>query len=201
MPELVTFDGAAKLIICEPGVTEIDVEADVYSAWKRWMTLSDNAKWPIAMRTVGGDPLSDTKDLGATFFLLNDWRIRPQEADHWLTVNGNLYTDPSGFSPFVSTLGAWTVTISMAVSNLSDASVIEVDPGVAADALFDDENIEVGMTFRQAMRLIAAAVGGKVSGAATSTVTFRSAVADDVDRIVAEVDGAGNRTAISTALD
>jgi len=126
MTDLVAFDGAAKLIIVSVGVTEIDVEADVYSAWKRWMLLSDNSKWPIAMRTVGGDPLSETKTLGATFFLLNSWRIRPQEADHWLTVNGNLYTDPAGASPFVSTLGAFTVTISMVVSNLSDASLAQM---------------------------------------------------------------------------
>ena len=120
MPDVVTFDGAAKLIIIDFGITEIDVERDLYSAWKRWVVLGDNAKWPVAMRTVGGDPLSETKALGATFFLLNGWRIRPHEADHWLTVSGNLYTDPAGSSPFVPVVGLYTVTISMVVSNLSD---------------------------------------------------------------------------------
>jgi hypothetical protein len=56
--------------------------------------------------------------------------------------------------------------------------------------------IESGLTAEDAMKLIAAATAGKVSGAEGSTVTIRSAVADDKSRIVATVDGDGNRTAI-----
>ena len=200
MAEVVTFDGASKLIVIDYGVTEVDVEADIYSAWKRWMLLGDNAKWPIAMRNVGGDPISDSKALGATFFMLNGWRIRPHEADHWLTVNGNLFTDPAGSSPFVPVLGDYTVTVSMAVSNLTDAEVLAIDGADVIPHIYD-ELIETGMTFRQTMRLLAAAMGGKVSGAAGPTVTFRSAVADDADRIVATVDEDGNRTAVNTSLD
>jgi hypothetical protein len=116
-----TFDGPNRLIVLTPGTTDITVE-DMWSRWIDWMLTSDNSKYLPAMRTVGGDPLSDTKDLGTTFFMLNGWRIRPQEANHWLTIEGNIYTDPSGFSPFVSTLGSYTVTIVMQVSNLSDAT-------------------------------------------------------------------------------
>ncbi len=70
-----------------------------------------------------------------------------------------------------------------------------------ADAILDALNgIEQGLTVREAIRLIAAATAGKVSGAGTATVTFRSAEADDHDRIVATLDGSGNRTAIATDL-
>lgn len=70
-----------------------------------------------------------------------------------------------------------------------------------ADAILDALNgVEQGLTVREAMRLISAAVAGKVSGGGTSTVTFRSAEADDKDRIVATVDASGNRTAITTDL-
>ncbi len=70
-----------------------------------------------------------------------------------------------------------------------------------ADALLDRANaIETGLTPRQAMRLSAAADGGKLSGAATVTNTIRNAVADDKDRIVATVDADGNRTAITYDL-
>jgi hypothetical protein len=65
----------------------------------------------------------------------------------------------------------------------------------------DEEDIETGLTLRQALRLIAAATGGKVSGGGTTTITFASAVADDVSRITATVDNDGNRTAISYDLD
>jgi len=60
--------------------------------------------------------------------------------------------------------------------------------------------VENGMTLQQALRLIAAATAGEVSGAGTSTVSIRSAVADDADRIVATVDGDGNRSAITYDL-
>ena len=41
---------------------------------------------------------------------------------------------------------------------------------------------------------------GKLSGAATTTVVIRNAVADTKDRITATVDEDGNRTAITTDL-
>lgn len=70
-----------------------------------------------------------------------------------------------------------------------------------ADAILDDPNsVEAGLTVRQALRIIAAAVAGEVSGAETSTITFRNAVADDTSRIIATV-SSGNRTAITYDLD
>ncbi len=63
--------------------------------------------------------------------------------------------------------------------------------------LLDDETIEAGLTVREAMRLILAALAGKVSGSPGTTITFRNAVADSKNRIVATVDGDGNRTAIT----
>jgi len=67
--------------------------------------------------------------------------------------------------------------------------------------LLDQEDIETGLTLRQALRLVAAATAGKISGGGTTTVTIRNAVADGADRIVATVDTDGNRTAITYDLD
>ena len=68
-----------------------------------------------------------------------------------------------------------------------------------ADALLDRSNaIETGLTPRGALRLNSAALAGKLSGAAGTTVTIRNSVADSKDRIVATVDSSGNRTAITT---
>ncbi len=70
-----------------------------------------------------------------------------------------------------------------------------------ADALLDRVNgIETGLTPRNSLRLIAAALAGKLTGAATTTVTIRNAEADSKNRIVATVDSNGNRTAITTDL-
>jgi hypothetical protein len=70
-----------------------------------------------------------------------------------------------------------------------------------ADAYLDRANaIETGLTPRNALRLGVAADAGKLSGAATTTVVIRNAVADSKDRITATVDGDGNRTAITVDL-
>jgi len=67
-----------------------------------------------------------------------------------------------------------------------------------ADAHLDRANaIETGLTPRQAQKLTTAALAGKLSGAATATVTIRNAAADSKDRIVATVDANGNRSAIT----
>ncbi len=72
-------------------------------------------------------------------------------------------------------------------------------PNDIADALLDRANaIETGLTPRQAWRLMAAALAGKLSGAATTTVTIRNAVQDSKNRIVATVDADGNRSAVTT---
>ena len=70
-----------------------------------------------------------------------------------------------------------------------------------ADALLDLAGaIEAGVTTRQAIRAMLAATAAKLSGAGTGTETFRNAVADSKDRIVATVDSSGNRTAITYDL-
>ena len=120
-----TFDGLNKLILIDLGTIEFDVE-ELYSRWMDWVSIQDNIKFAQAIRYVGGDAVSDTKNLGITFFLINGWRIRPQEANHTLRVNGNLYTDPSGFSPFVGTVGAYNVMIEMTVSSLVDSSLAQI---------------------------------------------------------------------------
>jgi hypothetical protein len=120
-----TFDGPNKLVVLTSGTTEFDVQ-DLYSRWVDWIASSDNSKYLPAMRAVGGDPISATKNLGATFFMTNGWRVRPQEADHRLTVNGNLYTDPSGFSPFVGTVGAFNIVIELQVSSLVDSALAQM---------------------------------------------------------------------------
>ena len=57
--------------------------------------------------------------------------------------------------------------------------------------------VETSLTMRNALRAMAAALAGKISGAAGTTVTIRNAVADSKNRIVATVDTDGNRSAIT----
>lgn len=57
-------------------------------------------------------------------------------------------------------------------------------------------SVESSYDLKQALRLILSATAGKVSGADTTTITFRN-VGDSKNRIVATVDTDGNRTGIT----
>jgi hypothetical protein len=62
-----------------------------------------------------------------------------------------------------------------------------------------DEVVEGSYTFRQFLRLFAAALGGELSGAATTTIVIRNA-SDSKTVITATVDSDGNRSAMSLDL-
>lgn len=108
----VSFDGPNKLIIADPGTTNLNVSEDIYSAWKAWVATSDNAKYDQALRVVGGEPTVGGNSIAGYFFLMNGWRVRPQEANHSLTVDGILLVEGGG-DPFVNTLGTFNVRINM----------------------------------------------------------------------------------------
>ena len=135
----VTFDGTAKLVIINTGITEVS-SADIYSWWKEWVLISDNAKYLSAFRTTGGDPVSAQVSISAYFFLTNGWKIRSWEGNHTLTVDGNLFVDGGAEFPFVPTIGNWTVLVTLQVSPQSQTvstgvgTVLEV-----ADAVWDDD--------------------------------------------------------------
>ena len=79
-----------------------------------------------------------------------------------------------------------------------DAAAVAADAAnEIADALLDRAaGVETNRTPRQAFRLMLAALAGKLSGAATTTVLVRD-TNDTKDRITATVDANGNRTAVT----
>ena len=62
--------------------------------------------------------------------------------------------------------------------------------------IWDTFAIETGWTGKELMRLFAAVLLGKVSGAGTTTNIFRD-INDNKDRVTATVDSAGNRSAVT----
>jgi hypothetical protein len=64
----------------------------------------------------------------------------------------------------------------------------------AIDAILDDTIGDGTITVRQALRVVLAGMAGKLSGAATTTITLRN-VADTANVVVATVDSDGNRSA------
>ena len=103
-------DGPNLLLIAKPGVVSVDVQTDLYSdAKEHWLATADN-KYNFPLRTVGGDPIGGGKFAGDLYFLQNGWKIRPQEANHELLLDGNLFLDAAEVGGiFVPTLGGYTV--------------------------------------------------------------------------------------------
>lgn len=183
---VVTFNGATKTISVNTGVTSLNVKVDLYSDWKEWLLLSDNAKYEQAFSTVGGDDLGGGLFLGDYYFLENGWKIKPQEGNHVLTVIGNLISRDGG-SPFISTVGNFNVSIRSQYSSLTQTANGGGDPW--------ETELESGWTAKELMRTFASVMAGKVSGAGTATETFRG-INDDKNRVIADVDSNGNRTSI-----
>lgn len=103
----VTFDGPNKLILINEGVTTLNIKEDVYSAWKEWVRVlgdyglhHENAAFLEAISAIGGEP-TPTGAIGSTFFLENDWKIKPYSGSYRLTVNGNLFSS-DGTNPYVA---------------------------------------------------------------------------------------------------
>lgn len=105
----------------------MDLTASGVGNGERHRILANNMKFQQVFGVVGGDPITPTQNLGATFFLENGWRIRPAELNHKLTIVGNLFTREPGQSPFVATIGAYTVNTETRVSSLVDSSVARLD--------------------------------------------------------------------------
>lgn len=169
-----TFDGPNKLVILPPGTVSLGV-GDMYSRWKEWVALGDNLKYRQALRVVGGDPTVGANTISSYFFLMNGWRVRPQEANHILTVKGTLL-DEDGSDPFAATIGLWRVRIVQVVPLL--AETIMVSTGGTA-----------GLTTEQAAMLSALA---KIHGLIPGTplvVSSTTRVAGDISQTIVEQGG------------
>jgi len=94
----VDFNGKNRLITVKNNTQLIDVGADLYSEWKRWVQIGNNSSFAPAFRTFGGDNTSGGQTAPKYFFLMNGWKI---VVDGQYTVfASNLYAD-DGNSPFV----------------------------------------------------------------------------------------------------
>lgn len=129
-----TFDGTNKLIICTSGTTSFTA-LEIYSRWKDWMLLSDNSKYAHAFTSVAGDPISDTQNISPYIFLntTDGWRIRPDEADHSLSISGNLYSVDPDLAMFTPTLGDYTVTIQIDRSAASITTTVSTGSGLSSE--------------------------------------------------------------------
>ena len=124
----ITFNGSSKIITVNPG--EYTVNAiDIYTDWKAWALEAENLKFPLAMKSIGGEPIDLYESLGVTIFLINGWKILPADEDHTLTIQGNIYSDDN--SNYVLSRMGRTITVKLKVSSLTQSQNIESISAIA----------------------------------------------------------------------
>lgn len=109
--------------------------------------------------------------------------------------NANIILSYVGATRVATMTDAWiivpdaTTTIAMTPAQETGADI--------ATALLDLANgVEIGLTLRNTLRLLAAACAGILSGGGTPTEILKNAVANNKNRMTATVDASGNRSAI-----
>lgn len=107
----INFDPSTRRIVLDSAVTSA---AELWSRWSDWAAAGDNAKYLPAFRQVGGDELGSGLSIPPYLFLLNNWRVRPMEANHLLIITGNLFAEGGG-APVVPTLGTYNVSVQYTV--------------------------------------------------------------------------------------
>lgn len=105
-----TINYSSKLFIMDGGETELQIPI-LYSAWKDNVRLTNNIQYDLAMTQKGNDVISGTTVIADYAFLSNGWKIRPDEADHTLSITQGILVTDDESDPFVDTLGAYTVRV------------------------------------------------------------------------------------------
>jgi hypothetical protein len=189
----VWFDGEQRIIQLMDGFTSLNVQKDVYSAWKQWMVIRDFSKWPPALRTVGGDPISATEALGDTYFLTNGWRIRPYVGDYQLDIDGNLYVD-GGTGSVITLPSDSNILTNLKVSSLvsrqiiTEERIVEVVNQSVLDLLNSIETRTIGIdaTTRDT-NVVVHGIDAKVDNL-DSTNSFTNSTLIDVQNTINDVE-------------
>lgn len=121
----------------------------------------------------------------------SDATLPPLGSEHYVTV-----LDMDGIAPQVTAdHGSGSYVRNTEPDNTSIAAILAAVTAVP-DSLLDLEEVETGLTLRQAFRVMAAVLAGRVSGAGSGTETFKAAGVPGTTRVVSTVDNAGNRSSV-----
>ncbi|MDB4575337.1 hypothetical protein N9112_00075 [bacterium] len=90
LDEKLAIDGENRIMRVHPLTTELDIRADVWSAWVRWRDVDDNKRFTLAMRFSGFD-LIPNGNSGLSYFMRNGWKLEVNLATTKIT--GVLYSD------------------------------------------------------------------------------------------------------------
>lgn len=108
----ISFNGATRTITLGAGRTVLGVR-ELWSRWVDWWLTGDNSKYLLAFSQIGGNDIDQAAGtrIPVYLYLLNGWRIRPQEANHTLNVIDGVLLVDGGGDPFLQTLGSYVVRV------------------------------------------------------------------------------------------
>jgi hypothetical protein len=124
----IIFDPINKRIVLDSDYIK---SSEIWSRWVDWISLADNLKYLPAMRQAGGDEIGGGLYTPIYIFLLNDWRVRPREANSDLEIDGNLVVEGGG-TPVVRTLGNYQVNVKYTVPIQAQAITTSATSGLTA---------------------------------------------------------------------
>jgi hypothetical protein len=208
MPLIASIDGPNRdIYLSADTVGALVNPIDIYQEMRAIRRTDESLRqYDIFMSAFGNVPKGGGKFTERYVRLNLGARIIPFDISHQLTITGTIITDDGqeGVACFDRTpLSASTVVDINYVP--PQVEVIQVSSGSGLDASQDAKltevysqlnNIEGVYSHQEVMRILLAAMAGKVTGADGSTIRFRD-LADSLDRIIANVDGNGNRTGIT----
>jgi len=139
----ITIDGPNLLVTLPSaagspnfGTLSVSVQVELYSYWKNWILIGDNAKYPQMFATIGGEELGGGLEAGDYYFFQNQhtssgspqqggWRIKPSEESGTWTLVGNLYPLNPDIDFLVNTDGAFNTSIRLETSQLTQTVITD----------------------------------------------------------------------------
>jgi hypothetical protein len=134
------IDGPNKVIKLTSGTTSVSIR-DLWSRWVDWFLTGDNSKYLPAFVQTGGDAIDPSQGTAIPIyiFLMNGWKLQPQEAHHTLSVNDGIIVVNGGGDPFINTTGAYTVRINYS----QPVQAITVNTAGASGGLTSEESAKL----------------------------------------------------------
>ena len=190
-----SFDGINKRITLSAGTVSFSL-VDLHSRWKEWVATG-NAQFAVAFKTVGGD----IPAIPLYLFLLNGWRIVPQQADHTLTVADGILEVDGGGDPFVDPAGSYKIRINRQTPGIAIGySTTGVSGPSAADIAAAILATTVGnRPLADHIKAQSAVLLGDETGAGTTHITFTDGSAV-VEADVPLPGQTGNRTNVTISV-
>lgn len=108
----ISFNGPNKQITLSAGTVTLNV-LDLWSRWVDWFLTEDNSKYGIWFLQIGGNDIDETQGTSIPIYIFQDATvsIKPQEANHTLSVTGGILVLAGGGDPFMDTTEDYTVRI------------------------------------------------------------------------------------------